>query len=352
MGNFDDLSMAVASFGGNNKVIFDDLEKPSIMVGIPKMKYADIITGGTQDTLPCFIVDGVERDMLYISKYINVVVNERAYSLPMKDPKAYIDFDQSLAACRKKGAGWGLTPNALWGAIILWCNRNGFLPMGNTNWDKSYEKAYERGVNTYIDGTHGGGRTAPGSGPVTWYHNGSPNGIADMCGDVWEWVSGLRIKNGEIQIIPYNNCMKLDCNMDDDSTEWKAVKPDGSLVAPGTAGTLHYDFVSSHIVINTATNSTFNKNEAFSTIAAASGVTIPQLIKAHGLIKDSNDIYPATGHQHYINTDGERVPIRGSNFGGASRGGVGALYLLYPRSNSDGGIGFRSAYDEKLATGN
>ena len=50
MGNFDDLSMAVASFGGNNKVIYDDLEKPSIMVGIPKMKFSDLITGGTQDT--------------------------------------------------------------------------------------------------------------------------------------------------------------------------------------------------------------------------------------------------------------------------------------------------------------
>ena len=96
MANFDDLSMAVASFGGNNKVIFDDLEKPSIMVGFPKLKFSDIITGGTQDVADIFKVDGVERDLLYISKYINVVVNDRAYSLPMKDPRAYINFDQSL----------------------------------------------------------------------------------------------------------------------------------------------------------------------------------------------------------------------------------------------------------------
>ena len=352
MGNFDDLSMAVASFGGNNKVIFDDLEKPSIMVGIPKLKYADVITDGTQDTLPCFIVEGVERDMMYISKYINVVVNDRAYSLPMKDPKAYIDFDTSLAACRRKGAGWGLTPNALWSAIMLWCNRNGFLPRGNTNYDKSYEKAYERGVNTYKPSGQAGGRTATGSGPVTWYHDGSPAGIADMCGDVWEWVSGMRINNGEIQIIPYGNCMKQDCNMDADSTEWKAVKPDGTLVAPGTAGTLHYDYQSSNIVINTATNSTFNQNKPFNSIAAYSGVNIPQIIKAHGLIKDTNDIYGSTGHQHYINTDGERVPLRGSNFLNTSGGGVGALNLSVPRSNSNNNIGFRSAYDEALATGN
>ena len=63
MGNFDDLSMAVASFGGNNKVIFDDLEKPSIMVGIPKMKYSDLITGGTQDVLDVFKVDGVVKPL-------------------------------------------------------------------------------------------------------------------------------------------------------------------------------------------------------------------------------------------------------------------------------------------------
>ena len=35
MQNFDDLALAVASFGPNNKVIFDDLGLPSIMVGVP-----------------------------------------------------------------------------------------------------------------------------------------------------------------------------------------------------------------------------------------------------------------------------------------------------------------------------
>lgn len=352
MGNFDDLSMAVASFGGNNKVIFDDLEKPSIMVGFPKMKFSDLITGGTQDVADVFKVDGVERDLLYISKYTNIVVNDRAYSLPMKDPKTYINFDQSLAACRKKGAGWGLTPNALYGAIILWCNRNGFLPRGNTNWGASYEKAYEKGVISAVIDASKGGRTATGSGPATWYHDGTVAGIADLCGLVWEWAAGMRIVNGEIQIIPYGNCMKADCDMNANSTEWKAIKPDGTFVDPGTAGTLHYDLVSSKIVIGTATNSTFNNNIAFSQLAAASGVTIPQIAILHGLMKDSADIYPTTGHQHYVNTDGERLPLRGSSFDGTSDGGVGALSLDRERSGSYYSVGFRSAYDEKLATAN
>lgn len=154
MSNFDDLAMAVASFGGNNAVKFDDLGMPSIMVGIPKMKYSDIITGGTQETLPWWIVDGVEKEVIWVSKYINVVVNDRAYSLPMKDPKVYIDFDTALAVCRRKGEGWHLNQNGVFAAINLWCMKNGFTPRGNTNWDRSYEKAYEKGVNTYVDGSH------------------------------------------------------------------------------------------------------------------------------------------------------------------------------------------------------
>lgn len=346
MSNFDDLAMAVASFGGNNAVKFDDLGMPSIMVGIPKMKYSDIITGGTQETLPWWIVDGVEKEVIWVSKYINVVVNDRAYSLPMKDPKAYIDFDTALAVCRRKGEGWHLNQNGVFAAINLWCMKNGFTPRGNTNWDRSYEKGYEKGINTYIDGSHGGGRTATGSGPITWNHDGTPAGIADLCGNCWEWVSGMRIVAGEIQIIPYGNAMKSDCNMGANSTEWKAIKPDGSLVAPGTSGTLHYDVVSGKIVINTSTNSTFNTNIPFGNLTAASGVSIPQIAIAAGLIKDSADNYGTSGHQQYINTDGERLPLRGSCFPDALNGGGAALYLSSTRSNVSHGVSLRSALVE------
>ena len=61
MQNFDDLALAVASFGSTNKVIFDDIGLPSIMVGVPKMKYSDVITDGTQEVSPWWVVDGVEK---------------------------------------------------------------------------------------------------------------------------------------------------------------------------------------------------------------------------------------------------------------------------------------------------
>lgn len=345
MSNFDDLAMAVASFGANNRVIFDDLGKPSIMVLIPKMKYSDVITGGTQETMPWWLVDGVEKN-IWVSKYINTVVNDRAYSLALKDPRCYINFDQALAACRKKGQGWHLNQNGIFAALNLWCMKNGFMPRGNTNWDASYEKAWERGMNTYIDGDHAGGRTATGSGPVTWNHDGTPAGIADLCGNCWEWVSGFRIVDGEIQIIPYGNSMKLTCNMGASSTEWKAIMPDGTLVDPGTEGTLHYDYQGGKLVINTSTSGTINNNIPFGNLAAVEGVNIPQLAVATGIIKDSSNTYGTSGHQQYIINEGERLPFRGSSFSCASSGGSAALYLLNTRSHSYNNVSFRSAYYE------
>lgn len=153
MSNFDDLAMAVASFGGNNAVKFDDLGMPSIMVGIPKMKYSDIITGGTQETLPWWIVDGVEKEVIWVSKYINVVVNDRAYSLPMKDPKAYIDFDTALAVCRRKGEGWHLNQNGVFAAINLWCMKTASRPVETQTGTEAMKRDMKR-VSTHTLTVH------------------------------------------------------------------------------------------------------------------------------------------------------------------------------------------------------
>lgn len=350
MGNFDDLSLAVASFGGHNKVILDDLGKPSIMVGVPKMKYSDVITGGTQETLPWWVVEGVEKNVIWVSKYLNCVVNDRAYSLPMKDPKAYVNFDDALRFSRNKGEGWHLLQNGVFAALSLWSEKNGTIPRGNTNWDASYEKAWERGVNTYIDGSHGGGRTATGSGPVTWNHDHSAAGIADLCGNCWEWVSGARLVNGEIQIIPYGNAMKSDCSMGADSTEWKAIMPDGRLVEPGTAGTLKIDRTSasdSTLRINTGvTTQTTDSNDTsvpFKDTAAVSGVSIPKILIAAGFFPDSGQ--KASG-RFWARNNGERLPLRGSSFYDTSYGGVAALNLSNARSHVIHNVSFRSAFYE------
>ena len=100
------------------------------------MTMAELFEGGSQNTHPAFRVESTEKDVMYISKFQNIVLNDRAYSLPMRDPKTYVNFDQAVTFCRNKGNGWGLTPYALWSAIALWCRKNGTMPRGNNNWGK------------------------------------------------------------------------------------------------------------------------------------------------------------------------------------------------------------------------
>lgn len=355
MTNFDDLKLAVQAIsGGRNTVLLDDMGMPSIMVPFPKLTYADIMTGGTQDPLPAFLVDGHEIPVIYESKYQNIVVNDRAYSLPFEDPRVYITFDQALQMCRNKGDGWHLHSNALWAAIQSWCYRNKTVPHGNGNYGKDYSNPHEHGVTTYIDGNHGGGRTATGSGPVTWYHNYDSSGIADLCGNIWEWVAGLRMVNGEIQIIPYGNSMKADCNMSATSTEWKAIMPNGTLVAPGTAGTLKYDGETATGAprINTAVEFKPGTDDGyywrqFGTLAAKAGVDIPPMMKALGLAPIPDYEYGNGGF--WIRPQAaERLPFRGAYWDSTTDAGVAALSLNDPRSRSTPGVGFRAAFYEKL----
>lgn len=138
MANFDDLQGAVAQFGANNKVIFDDTGMPSIMVAVPKAKYSDVITGGTDETLPFWIMDGEEKSVIYVSKFLNIVENDRAYSLGGYLPRNYINFDQSVAACKKKGAGWHLNQTGIFAYLNLLSQKMGTVPHGNTNYGKDY----------------------------------------------------------------------------------------------------------------------------------------------------------------------------------------------------------------------
>ena len=341
MANFDDMKLAVESLtGGKNTVILDDVGMPSVMVTWPKQKNADLFTGGSDVVHPGSIVNNTEKTM-YVSKYQNIVVNERAYSLPGQDPAVYIDFDTSVSRCRKKGSGWGLLPMATWAQIALWCRKNGTMPRGNNNYGKDHAYTHEKGVPTYMDGANVG-RIATGSGPATWNHNWLPDGIADMNGNVWEWCAGMRLKNGEINIIPNANAMDPEVSMGASSTAWKAILgSDGSLVDPGTAGTLKYD--STFKIVTTLTAATGTPSGEFKSLGKADGLTIPEIAKALILYPaDPNGDYG--GDYHWWNVADERLPFCGGNWYYTSSAGVFYLNLYNPRSYSNAYIGFRSAY--------
>ena len=347
MSNFDDLKLAVEALtGGKNTVLLDDVGLPSIMVVWPKNKNNALFTGGSDVVHPGSIVNTVEKTM-YVSKYQNVVYNNRAYSLPMRDPKASINFDTALANCRNKGRGWSLMPFSLWAQIALWCKKNGTMPRGNNNYGKDHSYTHETGVESMArDSSNRIQRTATGSGPATWNHNWLPDGIADLNGNVSEWCAGLRLVDGEIQIIPNANSMDPEISLAANSASWKAIATDGSLVDPGTAGSLKYDYLSSKITLINGTvtddGSTY-RSTGFKDLALASGLTAPELALALTLVPfESGDVYG--GDTRYVTLAGERVPHCGGGWAYSSSAGVFCVGLSNGRSAANEYIGFRSAY--------
>ena len=348
MTNFDDFKLAIEALSGSkNTVLLDDLGMPSVMVAFPKLKNSDIISGGSSVTHPAFIVDGVEKDKIYISKYQNIVINSRAYSLPGRDPQVNINFDTAVADCRNKGKGWSLMPYSAWAAVALWSRKNGTMPRGNNNYGQDISYPLEKGVATSYDNSKVG-RTATGSGPATWCHNWLPDGIADLNGNIWEWCAGMRLNAGEINIVENTNVFNSSVSLAASSDAWKAINASGEIVAQGTDGSLKYDYLSSKITLINGTvtdTSGTGRGTEYKSLGLADGLTAPELAKALILYPDEpNGDYG--GDNRWATLAGERVPLCGGVWGNGARAGVFLVSLSGPRSNSDGALGFRSAYCE------
>ena len=338
--NFDEIKFAVEALsGGKNTVLFDDQEMPSIMVPFNEMKCSDVISGGSSNILPPFSVNSVEKKLLYVSKFQNIVVNGRAYSLAGKDPANNVNFDTALTYCRNKGNGWCLLPYALWAAIALWCRKNGTMPRGNNNYGADHGYPYEKGTPRNQSGSVD--RILTGSGPNTWSHNWMPDGIFDLNGNVWEWCAGMRLVDGEIQIIPYGNIFDPEVSNGADSTAWKAIKSDGSIVDPGTSGTLKYD--GSSFKLTTSKSGSSGQSGSYTSMSKDSSLTVPEIAKALILYPDEPG-GDYGGDYHWWTPEGERLPICGGGWVNGAYAGVFVVALDDPRSSAVGNIGFRSAF--------
>ncbi len=359
----DEMRAAVeAASGGRQTVLYTQTGQPSIMNVIPAFNLEDIDASLGTGVHPAFIVGGVQKSEIFIGTYQGIIKNGELLSLPGVDPTTSRNHDQFVTAARAAGPGWHCITNAEWSAIALWCHKNGSMPRGNSNYGRSSDATYE--VARRADGgtpgvTTGTPRTLTGSGPASWRHDNSPNGIADLCGNIWEWTPGLRLVDGEIQIIPNNDAALSSTDLSKASTAWRAIRAsDGALVAPGTAGTLKFDSTVGGAVANgqpILSNEVTNRNgdpgddsnatgsaaREFQTLVTKEGITAPAIAKALGLFPISDSL---GGDRLYLRNYGERLPIRGGYWASGASAGVFALGLTGPRSYAYSDIGSRPAF--------
>lgn len=355
----DDLRASVeAATGGAVTVLYTATGQPSYMNVIPQFTLESIDPSLGTGVHPAFVINGVARPEIFIGTYQGSVRNGELLSLPGVDPATSINHDAFVGLARANGPGWHVMTNVEWAAIAVWCWRNGFQPRGNTSWGASSDSAWETGRR--VDGlapglASGTGRTLTGSGPASWRHNNSHNGISDLNGNVWEWTPGMRLVAGEIQIIENNNGATLSAaDLGPTSSLWRAIRSDGALVTPTFTGSIaggHYVATTPESV-RIAGSGTANHTLVRASGASFEGMTNPGAVPvaAGGLaVLRRYGLFPIAGSG--LGSDGfwgdfagERLPIRGGDWFNGARCGVFALHLGSARASAYWHLGSRPAF--------
>ncbi|HFI6225944.1 TPA: SUMF1/EgtB/PvdO family nonheme iron enzyme [Escherichia coli] len=324
--------------GGRQTVLYDDLGNPSVMNIIPIFRYEDL--GYSEDmgtgVVSCFDVGtGANKSEIFIGAFQSSLVGSRAVSLPRANPATSINFDAAKGYCANKGAGWHLMTMHEWAAISLWCMANGFEPRGNTNYGRAHDRYVERGRRT--DGrlpgdTAGTAIVRAGSGPDAWRHNNSPWGISDLVGNVWEWLDGFKLQDGQIIASTFNTQAEA-------SWAAQAAYFDSTLTTGG-APRLSDAVVNRLGTIGDNTNSGYSASEKFDVMAKTGTYVSNQLLKR--LLVEPSTVLPKG--RVYMRNFGERLPVRGGDWNGGSNAGLAALNCYSSRVNAHSNVGFRLAF--------
>lgn len=302
-----------------NEVIFDSRGIPDIMVVFTPDELG----------LPAEIRGKAVKEYA-ISKYPNTLIGGVPYSLPYQQPAVNVNHDEAIRLCESKGPGWHLMTNDEWAALAHQSRKNGTLPRGNTDRGKSHSHPEETGT-TYKD-SGGSSKTLTGSGPITWNHDHTAEGVADMCGNIWEHVGGIRFVNGQVQVIP-NNEAAAGADQSKDSKEWTPL-----YTADGD--TIYYDVEDGRIGLRPVEPDSKDYDGVEFRELNGSAIDVPDQLIELGL-------YPAPGYEgtdyFWLDTDGERIVVRGGAWAGGAGAGVFYFSGPYSRAGVHWSVGFRSA---------
>lgn len=326
--------------GGKNTVVYDAQGNPNIMVVVPRFNYEDLelpdLELGTG--IPTmFQTNGVPRGEVLIGKYLASTMGTGTAVIGGVQPRTSVNFDQAKELCTRKGANWHLFSAHEQAAIAFWSIANGTVPRGNTNYGRSHERKLEtsRRFDNGVPGdTSGTGRTDTGKGPATWNHDHTDFGIADLVGNVAEWVDQLMLQDGRIittldndPSIAEENWTKLEAYLD-------------ATTASGGSLILNSEMLNRQGDIGDD-GSTKELSVEWQKLTKDPSYTPSELLRRL-LIEPAVAEDHATGRL-YARNAGKRFPLRGGSWRHGASAGLGYLNLRNSRVFAFSSIGFRPA---------
>lgn len=295
-------------------IVNDEYGLPNHMT----MYYMEPGTYEPEDVPDMFKVNGKTVAAVLISQYTNAIINRVPVSMPYQKPVENKNYEDAAELCRRKGKGWHMMTNAEFVFLLEEAARLGHTIGGNNSCGKNGGYCYD------------GYSALTGTEPLAWSHDGTKDGVFGLCGNFWEWVLGLRLRNGIIEYIKDNDAAERVHGPED--TEWKAAEVDGKVLKLSggrgvtlTTGEVESDWDGCH----------------YSELELEGLEEVPEILHRLGVVPGNwkNE----TAGLWADSSLKEAVPIRGSSFDNPSFGGAAALFLNDPRSFSGHSISFRSA---------
>lgn len=197
--------------------IYDNAGIPSIMHRFRRVTNKELF-GGSDAVHPAFIIGGEVYDEIYISVYENTMINGKPYSLPLQEPVTNITMEDFAQACFSKGEGWHCLTAAEWGLLADTGLKLGTMPHGNTNCSHWHGDDKEQGI--IIEDSY---KTLTGSSPATWTHDHTASGVHDLCGNIWEFARGVRIRDGALWAAENNDAALPETDLTECGDGWKPI---------------------------------------------------------------------------------------------------------------------------------
>ena len=323
--------------GGENTVVFDRFGVPSIMVRVPFLDLSSLTGGKTVQPFSSLVWNNGTPREIWVGKYLTSLWNGHGASLPYQQPVFLRSYGEAMSLCAEKGTGFSAMAFQVRAVLCLISYKLGTLPHGNNENGHDHFHPEEHG-NSGEEGT-----VLTGSGPSSWSHNGKASGVWDLNGNLNEWDSGLRLINGEIQMLALDRIAVHPGPERVDSDAWYALDASGYPCRPGSPETLHYQGSEDKIILTDKLGPPALSNCDFRDIRCAVNSSAESELILAGLLPPRGRNHPFMGWR-WVSTEGECLPLCGGAYKATYHAGAAFAGITHTRTDDYALGGVRLMY--------